>query len=176
MPDFDPYQLDRPAPRTETRTFVDPAHPSMPLSLTLSASDEAPSKMRVYRRIADNQAEFVDGRLDPDAPAPAGGVPRRLPPTPVRFRKPGQESVITLEERTCRFISILQMLEVREAGESGNVPPEKSVEYWAAVAAVVPAAFIEAGLWANEMLEGVSAEDADAPVDPTAAHTAALSE
>ena len=174
MPDFDPYQLDRPAPRTETRTFTDPAHPAVALTLTVSVSDEAPSKMRVYKRIADNQAEYIEGRLDPDAPLVPGGLPGRFAPAVVRFRKPGQESVIALEDRTCRFISVLQMLEVREANENGTAPPEKSVEYWAAVAVTLPTAFLDAGMWASTLLDGPPAEEQAA--DPTPAHTADLSE
>jgi len=169
MPDFDPYQLDRPAPRTETRTFTDPAHPAVALTLTVSISDEAPSKMRVYKRIADNQTEYIDGRIDPEAVIPASGLPIRFAPAVVRFRKPGQESVIALEDRTCRFISVLQMLEVRTADDNGVVPPEKSVEYWAAVAVTLPTAFLDAGMWASTLLEG--APEA-AAIDPTPAHTA----
>ena len=174
MPDFDPYQLDRPEPRTETRTFTDPSHPAVSLTLTISVSDEAPSKMRVYKRIADNQTEYIDGKVDTDAIPLESGLLPRFPPAIVRFRKPGQESVIALEDRTCRFISVLQMLEVREAKDGGAPPPEKSVEYWAAVAVTLPTAFLDAGMWASTLLDGVPSEET-AP-DPTPAHTADSSE
>lgn len=171
MPDFDPYQLSRPAGKTETRTFTDPAHPDKPLTLTLHMVNEAPTRLTAYARIQENQETYVDGKLRPSTGQP-DEVPGRFPPTRVLFRKAGESSEIALNASTCRLISVLQSLEVR-GEEGGAVRPMASVDYWAAVSVTIPSAFLEAGLWASRMLEGMpDEEEGEAPADPSSAPTA----
>lgn len=157
MPRFNPYELARAEPVVDTREFSDPAHPNAPFTLTLRAVNEAPFKLKVNARCTEYVTDYVLGRVRASATKP-GELPLRNKPALVYTRTKSGRALIDLDEQTCRAIGILDMLQVPEQDDKGNMVTY-SFDEWAAMSVLMPEAFIEAANWAAEMLNGGKPED-----------------
>lgn len=153
MPRFNPYTLDRPAAVVETREFVDPSYPDQPLELTLRAVREAPFKFKIQSKIDEYVTDYVLGRPTGKMPK-KGELPKRFPPTPVFSRSAQGKQRIDVDEQTCKFVAVIEMMQVPGDGDA----PYDFGELLQ-MAVVIPDAFVEAGLWAFGLLNGADDDD-----------------
>ena len=129
---INPYELKRPAPITETRTFTDPASPAIELALTLSAQGGFNAMLEINRKSGELVRDFVTGVVTPgetssDAPQVV------TPPTPLIVPNFGR---FTPSETLCYYIAQLMYLQTPAAGEA----PYDFVE-WCIISETLPTAF-----------------------------------
>lgn len=126
---INPYNLTRPVPSTETKTFIDPLHPDQPLELTLKNLDSAET---VYAmEVGEAQAlQFMGSEESGLAPTRA---PIFIDGRPVRISR-----------SLCRNIAIIEAMQTLEGDDQ-----RYSFDQLLGISVTMPTAWRGVIAWSN---------------------------
>jgi hypothetical protein len=127
MAKLNPYTLSLSEPRSETKSFTDPAQPGTELTLTLAPPQDTTVFLAIDEQAEANAETYI-------------GHPEKL--VPYRGRLP------RVTRELCRVIAILQVMEEPPGGE-----PRYDFGSWAMLFVTMGSAMADVVAWATRLLQ-----------------------
>lgn len=145
MAKINPFALNRPEDRFETKTFTDDLNPGVELTLALRGSPEAPFISALNEKAQKYIRDYIDGRN--------GGPPGVLPLVKGRPICPTAE--------VCRAAAYIEGMQ----SDQDDAERYTFVELLA-LSVTMPSAFMEAFVWASELAEPAAMPSQEADGNP----------